>query len=136
MGNLECRQLCGGCGGCGSDKMLMRCVCPDPITDAPNYGCRVPVGTTPRPCAYAQGPKKSTPQLNKPQRQDLVDELQLRINHSVPDTPAGMSTNLSKYCFRPHVEASPGHRPLSLHNDGHVQRQCPCKTENSPSSVD
>ena len=53
-----------------------------------------------RPCACVQGPEKSTPQLIKPRRQDLVDELQLLRNHSFPDTPTGMSTTLSKYLPR------------------------------------
>ena len=69
----------------------------------PNYGGRVPVDTTPGPV-----PVYWALQLVKPRRQDLVDELQLRINHRVPDTPTGMSTTLSKYCLGPHVEASPG----------------------------
>ena len=54
-------------------------------------------------CTCVQGPKKSTPQLIKPRRQDLVDELQLRINHSVPETPTGMQ-----------------HEEHDMHNDAHV----------------
>ena len=46
------------------------------------------------PCTCVQGPKKSTTQLIKPRHQDLVDELQLRINHSVPDTPNRHVNNL------------------------------------------
>ena len=82
-----------------------------PHHSAPNYGGRVPVDTAPGPVPVYRALKKSTPQLIKPRRQDLVDELQLRVNHSVPDTPTGMSTALSKYCLGPHVEATPGHRP-------------------------
>ena len=79
-----------------------------------------PCGHGPRPCTCVQSPKKSTPQLIKPRRQDLVDELQLWINHSFPDTPTGMSTTLSKYCLGPHVDNLTGHRqPVVAH-----QRAC------------
>ena len=55
--------------------------------------------------------KKSTPQLIKHQRQDLVDDLRLRKNHILPDTPTGMSTTLSKDCLGPHVDNLTRHRP-------------------------
>ena len=64
----------------------------------------VSLWTRPPALYLCTGPKKkSTPQLIKPRRQDLVDELQLRINHSVPDTPTGMQ-----------------HEEHDMHNDAHV----------------
>ena len=47
--------MCVGGGG-GSDNMLMRCVCPDPITDAPNYGGHVPVDMAPQTLHLCAGP--------------------------------------------------------------------------------
>ena len=61
-----CLSLCGGCGGCGvvvvvvvvvRTGVLMRCVWPYPITNAPNYGSGVPVDTTPRPVPMHRAPK-------------------------------------------------------------------------------
>ena len=44
---------------------LMTCLWRYVITDAPNYGGRVPVDTTPRPCTCVQGPKKYTPSAHQ-----------------------------------------------------------------------
>ena len=70
-----------------------------------NYGGRVPADTTPGPVPVYKAPKKSTPQLIKPWREDLVDELQLQINHSVPDTSTGMQ---HEACQQPRPKT--GHR--------------------------
>ena len=54
----EPKRLGGGGGGGGEVVQLMRCVCPDPITDASNYGGRVPVDT---PAPSVLGFKKEAP---------------------------------------------------------------------------
>ena len=80
----------GGGGGGGADGVNDERVSPCTPTDAPDYGDRVPVDTTPGPAPDVQDPKKSplpdpavgVGQLDKPpvvvQRQDnTVQELQL-----------------------------------------------------------
>ena len=50
-----------GGGGGGADQVLQKCLCRYHCTDVRDYGGHILVDMTPRPCAYAQGPKKSTP---------------------------------------------------------------------------
>ena len=109
---------CGCCGCCGCCVGVCGGVCGGVVVDGEvdemclsisHHRCNslwgpCPCGHGPRSCTWVQGPKKSIPQLIKPWRQDLVDELQLQMNHRFPDTSTGNG----------HATTCPDHQELQL----------------------
>ena len=90
------RGGCGGSGGCGADHAFNEGVSPSKLTDAPIYGGRVPVDTTPGPAPMC-GALKNPPLI-------LANTAQGALSPAIPAlhmSLQGISAKLSFWPYRP-----------------------------------